>query len=491
MSADRTSAADTGAEDLDVTPAPERRPPPDTPGAADVPSRADSRAGAAAANETADGQSGTQLDEVRPETASPIAEPADEKVTVGSESEPSGQAADEPNEQSAATPHEHGAEAEPGNEAAKESSVGEDASDADLVDAAAKEAEESVRPKTVVDVLREPHEEPVDEQADNDDTDAVPEPVTRQRPEAKDAAPRPEAAEKPVAGDRAAGIWGTQDSGSSADTAFWAASADQAAGSTAAASDLGHEDRPDTAAERPVYPEVTDRSDYAFTDREYDFAGVSPQQAWDMHERRAPLGTEPELWNTCVGELHEVLAVEGIVDADVRLKGSAARFCAENPKKGFPQTEDDLRARVGDHYRNAPADERTQRVENAAATYREAGFDQDGAKPTAPFFDSMYKLDTSNDLSDYDFHFVSDGLAERFRQLEKSEQATGWRSEHGGHYKHRHLERVAPALHDWAGRWEGILGRDVTIATFDHRGPSTVLHDSDWQVIEPEEQTDP
>ena len=102
----------------------------------------------------------------------------------------------------------------------------------------------------------------------------------------------------------------------------------------------------------------------------------------------------------------------------------------------------------------------------------------------------MYKLDTTNELSDYDFQLASDGLAERFQQLEKADPRTGWRSDHGGHYKHRHLESVAPALHAWAGRWEGIFGREVTIATFDRRGPSTGLHDSDWKVIEPEEQTD-
>jgi hypothetical protein len=47
---DRVTAADTDGETAEEPPVPERRPPPDKPGQIDAPSRADSRAGAAAAN---------------------------------------------------------------------------------------------------------------------------------------------------------------------------------------------------------------------------------------------------------------------------------------------------------------------------------------------------------------------------------------------------------------------------------------------------------
>ena len=250
--------------------------------------------------------------------------------------------------------------------------------------------------------------------------------------------------------------------------------------------------RPDEGApvERSLYPEVTDRSDYQFTDREYSFAGISPQQAWDMRERRAPLGTQSEQWADCVSELREALVKEGITDADVRLKGSAAQFVSENPNKSFPQTEDDLRTRVADRHRNRPEEYRDQKVEDAAAIYREAGFAKDGSKPAAPFFDSMKNLGAVRPKSDYDFQLASDDLADRFGEQEKSDPTREWRSSHGGHYKHRDLKDVAPALYDWSKRWESAFGREVTIATFDHLGPSTGLHDNDWKVIESEEQTD-
>jgi hypothetical protein len=437
MAVDRASATEE-PESVEERPAPDRSPPPDRPGVDDHPSRSDSRKAAAEADE------GT------------AAEPSEDRSGVDHPPLAPGR------RDSMSIPDQG------------EASEGEISTDTDLSDA---EPEGAGQAAVVTDV---PREEPADEQD-------VPQPVKRSRPEAGDADPRPGSAGGSVTENRPRE---TQDTESFDEGAFWTSPADQTIGTIETASQADGNDRPDTAAERPLYPEVTDRSDYAFTDREYAFAGISPQEAWDMQERRAPLGTQPEQWNACVGELIDALAAEGIADGDVRLKGSAARFCSENPKKWFPQSEDDVRARVGDHYRNAPLDERAQRVQTAAATYREAGFAEDRAKPAAPFFDSMYKLDATNELSDYDFQVASDDLAHRFQQLEMEDPATGWRSENGGHYKHRHLERVAPALHEWAGRWEGILGREVTIATFDHRGPSTGLHDSDWKVIEPEEPND-
>jgi hypothetical protein len=330
------------------------------------------------------------------------------------------------------------------------------------------------------------NEETPEHPADEEETDDAPGAVEPTRPEDEKASPRN--TDEPSRETRPAGIWGVQDGGSSAEPAFWASSAHRPLEATEITSRPESVDRPTDGPDRPIYPQITDRTAYAFTEREYAFSDISPQQAWDMHDRRAPLGTHPEQWNACIAELREAFAVEGIADADVRLKDSTARFCSENPKKWFPQSEDDLRARVADHYRNAPADERAQRTDSAASTYRAAGFSEEGSEPAAPFFDSMYKLDATNEPSDYGFQVSSDGLAERFRRLEEADPTIGWRSEHGGHYKHRHLEQVAPALHDWAGRWENVLRREVTIATFDHRGPSTGL-DDDWKVIDPEEPT--
>ncbi|MGW2308939.1 hypothetical protein [Actinomadura luteofluorescens] len=247
------------------------------------------------------------------------------------------------------------------------------------------------------------------------------------------------------------------------------------------------EHRPDTRVEGPRYPEIADRSGYIFTEREYAFAEVSPEEALDMQAQRVPLGIGADQWNACVTELQEALAAEGITDADVRLRGSGARFCSENPKKWFPQNEDELHAKVIENYRNEPDDERAQRADEAVAVYRAAGFSQEGPKPAAPFFDSMYKLDATDEASDYDFQIASDGLAGRFQELQKVAPDVEWRSQHGGHFKHRHLEQAAPALYDWAERWESTFDREVTLATFDAKGPASGLNHDDWMIIKPEE----
>lgn len=237
---------------------------------------------------------------------------------------------------------------------------------------------------------------------------------------------------------------------------------------------------PDDARERPEYPEVVDRSGFVHANREFAFSGQSPEQVQDMRDQRAPLGTNPEQWDTCTRELNDALAAEGLDDADVRLKGSGAGFTSENPNKTFPQSEDDLAARVAEHHRDAPEEERNHHVEEAVARYRDAGFSDDGPKPAAPFFDSMYNLGATDEKSDYDMQLSSDTLADRFRQEEQNDPTTKWRSDHGGHFKHQHLERLAPALSGWASRWENTFGRDVTIATFDGNGPGDGLHPSDW-----------
>jgi hypothetical protein len=449
-------------------PFPDRPPPPDRPGTEGYPSRAASRDGAVHANEETPADS---ADEQRSAVSGQSA------VSDGLE----GAGANEATE---ATDRADAAE-DSGVTATAEAPAEEDTGETDVgpAGATAEGPDEAPAPEVTAGIARP---EPSDAPAAEEEIDDAPRAVEPTRPEDETASPRN--TDEPSGRPRPTGIWGVQDGGSSAEPAFWASSVHQPPGATETTSRPESVDRPADSPDRPVYPQVTDRTAYAFTEREYAFADVSPQQAWDMHERRAPLGTSPEQWNACIAELREALAVEGIADADVRLKGPAARFCSENPKKGFPQSEDDLRARVADHYRNAPVDERAQRADSAASTYRAAGFSEEGSKPAAPFFDSTYKLDATNEPSDYGFQLSSDDLAERFRGLEKSDPTIGWRSEHGGHYKHRHLEQVAPALHDWAGRWEDVLRRDVTIATFDRRGPSTDLDDDDWKVIDPEEQ---
>jgi hypothetical protein len=91
MGVDRTGAdTDNPAEAAEEPPPPERRPPPDRPGAEGVPSRADSRNGAAAANETSP-QAAEDQGEDKPDTAQARQEPErEDNTTVENEPEASG-----------------------------------------------------------------------------------------------------------------------------------------------------------------------------------------------------------------------------------------------------------------------------------------------------------------------------------------------------------------------------------------------------------------
>lgn len=80
MPIDRVTAADTDGETVEESPVSERRPPPDKPGQTDVPSRADSRAGAAAANSPVGDQADQKPgEEEEPEATSAAESSSDER----------------------------------------------------------------------------------------------------------------------------------------------------------------------------------------------------------------------------------------------------------------------------------------------------------------------------------------------------------------------------------------------------------------------------
>ncbi|MFI0407801.1 hypothetical protein [Actinomadura sp. 3N508] len=215
------------------------------------------------------------------------------------------------------------------------------------------------------------------------------------------------------------------------------------------------------AVERPLYPAVTDHSGYAFSEREFAFSGVSPEQVWDMRTQRAPLGMRPGQWDECVVELRAALEFDGFGDAEVRLQGPGARFCSQDPRKWFPQNESELRAKVIQRHRGASDDERLRRADNAVAKYRAAGFSQERPKPITAFFDGMYKLDATGEPDCYEFQIVDSG---------------------------RDLERDSPALRGWVRRWEAATGRGVSLVIADRGHADAGLREDDWMVIEPERE---
>lgn len=221
----------------------------------------------------------------------------------------------------------------------------------------------------------------------------------------------------------------------------------------------GPAEPPRRSPDRPRFPEVTDHSGYSFGEREFAFAAVAPEQAWDMHTGRSPLGFRPEQWDECVAELRAALVSDGLDDAEVRLQGLSVLFCSRNPEKRFPRNESEVRSRVIQRHREMSDDERLRRADVAAAKYRSAGFSHEGPKPLAPFFDSLYRLGIGHGPDAYEFTVAGTNSAGRLHDL----------------------EREAPALHGWSMRWEDVTGRALTLSTTDHTDP----HDA-WTVVGPE-----
>ncbi|WP_329237395.1 hypothetical protein OG417_33965 [Actinoallomurus sp. NBC_01490] len=228
---------------------------------------------------------------------------------------------------------------------------------------------------------------------------------------------------------------------------------------------------------------VVDSSGYVATDREFAFSGISRKQLEDMKELRAPLGTWPEQWRAAVTELRQALKDEGITDADMRLKGTSAKFYSGDPAKRFPQTEDELRSMAAEAHRLISGSHRLPRIEDVVAAYRQAGFATDGPKPAVAFFDSRYKLGLSKWPSDYDFQLCSDTLAERFEAYWRANRTLGLYTK-GDWYNPYLLDRVAPGLDRWVGRWEKTWGRWVSIATYGRPYLGRTTRPGDWVVIQ-------
>jgi hypothetical protein len=100
MGIDRTGAGtDKPAEATEEPPPPDRRPPPDRPGAEGAPSRADSRNGAAAANDTST-QATDKPGEEKPDTVQASQETSGEQDSTAAEDKPEMPGTSEVNESS-------------------------------------------------------------------------------------------------------------------------------------------------------------------------------------------------------------------------------------------------------------------------------------------------------------------------------------------------------------------------------------------------------
>lgn len=222
------------------------------------------------------------------------------------------------------------------------------------------------------------------------------------------------------------------------------------------------------------FPRIIDEEGYAAQPRDFAFVRVSLADARSLAARRKPLGfRSDEDWRVCVAELHDALERAGDAGADVRLKGSAAEFFSRNPKKRFPQSEEEHAELAGDQ-------------REARRRWRTSPFSGSAILPSRCFWDARFRLGLDSEPSDYDVQIASDALAALVRRAYPTGQDPGGRSiisSSGGQFRQEFVREELPSLSEWSTRWTALLEWQVNIALFSGAGPASPISrfsDRDW-----------
>ncbi|WP_250285434.1 hypothetical protein [Frankia sp. CiP1_Cm_nod2] len=224
-----------------------------------------------------------------------------------------------------------------------------------------------------------------------------------------------------------------------------------------------------------------DDSGYAITKRDLDFLGINPVQVKWMLTGEAPMGMTPALYQRFGTEILEALRRDGIEPSqvDIRLKGTGAVFFA-GIHKTLPREED----LVG-------SPEATRRLRE--------WFGDSQDRPLRRPYDSMWRLGLEPVPSDVDLDINSTAVVRAAR--------AHWRAHHSDRYPgdfmggHGYLDKQTvmgafSALAEWANRWEGELGRPLSLGVFESSGPfdasllgralSSHFRDTDWIIHRPD-----
>lgn len=233
-----------------------------------------------------------------------------------------------------------------------------------------------------------------------------------------------------------------------------------------------------------LQPPITDASGYAIRKRDTRFLGLADEQVADWRARRRPLGVSERQYKALVDALLDALAADGInlLDCDIRLQGSSARFFS-GLHKPMTVSRDD----VIDAFRNCrdrvPEEWEVDEIWSKLTEQ----WISDGSFPQQRPFDAMYVLSVDRERSDYDIQISSDDLVHRCEQVlirlgQDPVKARVWQPTYN--FLQRHLvEEVAQNLYLRLLRMSDALGRGVTVAVFSRCGPPEVKPSPSGPVI--------
>ncbi len=220
-----------------------------------------------------------------------------------------------------------------------------------------------------------------------------------------------------------------------------------------------------------------DDSGYSIGRRDLEFLRIDSQHLRWMLTGQSPLGLTPKLYKQFAGEMGDALRQDRIAgtQVDLRLKGSAAEFFSGLHKTLPSEAELAGRPEVLDRMRE--------------------WFGSDGNRPLRRPYDAMYRLGLEAEPSDFDLDINSTAAVRAARGY--------WCDHHGDRYPgdfmggHGYLDKqtvrgALPNLAEWATRWEGRLGRPLSLGVFESTGPfneaalgrrlSAHFKDSDWII---------
>ncbi|MFJ8627458.1 NUDIX domain-containing protein [Kitasatospora sp. NPDC093550] len=227
-----------------------------------------------------------------------------------------------------------------------------------------------------------------------------------------------------------------------------------------------------------------DDSGYAIRKRDLDFLGINPVQIKWMLTGEAPMGMTPALYRQFGEEMLEALERDGIdpSEVDIRLKGTGAGFFS-GIHKTLPREE-------------SLADNPT------AAQHLREWFGTSQNRPLRRPYDAMWRLGLESEPSDFDLDINSTAMVRAARAHWRAHQSDRYPGDFMGGHGYLDKQTVAgshSALAEWAARWEGKLGRPLSLGVFESSGPfdATVLgralsshfRDTDWIIHAPDTPT--
>lgn len=223
-----------------------------------------------------------------------------------------------------------------------------------------------------------------------------------------------------------------------------------------------------------------DDSGYSITKRDLDFLGISPVQLRWMGKNEAPMGMTPELYDRFGAEMMEALGRDGFDprQVDIRLKGTGSGFFS------------------GKH-KTLPTEQEIANTPEASRRYQEWLGDSD-RRPLRRPHDAMFKLGLEDVPSDFDIDINSSAMIRSARKKWQEKNPDRYSGDFMG--GHGYLDKQAvhdafPALTEWAQKWEGQLGREISLGAFESSGPVNTAKlgrsisghhsDTDWIIHNP------